>query len=405
MAAYRINQVLIFLILACPAFGQNQVLDLNKEIRLKPGSIRLDSLLQSASQQTGAVFSYNSKKINTHQHIQLKDDLISLAKIFTLLKEEKGVSIKTLENYVIIPTYIKQSGKKIPVKTAASQRINSANFKISQSPTADINSNKVKTSTSSSSLKIDSLPKQELKKKDETAITDSIKAGNGKVQNPSLTGNTVSTPSDSAKRTVLKKNSEKGNEKRPEKKISTPKSSATEGSLFLKFGIAIDESLYTGILAQVGIPLLYATVSANTNYSVSQIRYGLGTSFKIRNDLQLHFNFNVGDLQKSGLSIDSARVKFPVEVKSQLTRFMVAAEFSPNKKLKIQVGPVLDYLKTNYFINSIPSDLRTFRGNGDHLFYTLNPPYVITNTYSPTSNSNIKTWIGLQMSVLYFLKF
>jgi len=411
MVAYKTQRgIYLFILLISVTFGQSQTLDTNKNIKLKPGSHRLDSLLLFASQQTGAVFSYNSKKINTHQHILLKDGIISITKILALLKEGNNVSIKIVENYIIItPTGIKHSDKKIPVKLAASPRvIDPSHLKINQiqNSTADAkNTDKVKIIPNYDSLKIDSIPKEELKNEDTTAFADSTKANHSTIQPLLPIAMPPSIPVDSEKKSATKAIPPKENSTRPEKKLSKPKPLTNKISFFLKSGIAVDESLYTGFLAQVGMPLLYGTISANTNFSVSQIRYGLGTSFKINNKLELHFNFNLGDLQRSGQFSDSSRTKFPIAVKSQLTRYMIAVEFSPSKKLKIQIGPVFNQLKTNYFINSVPSDLHIFKENGDHLFYTINPPYVITNTYSSTSSSNIKTWIGLQVNVLYFLKF
>lgn len=336
---------------------------------------------------------------------------MSLAEILTLLKTEKAVSVKIIENYIIItPNDINHSDKKKPINLTASPRIiKPTNLKINQiqNLTADAkkNTDTIKISPNHTSLKIDSLPKQELKNENTITVVDSTKANNS-IQPPSPIVKPTSNHVDSIKRSSSNVSLvKKENSTQSEKKGSKPKLQINKASLFLKSGITVDESLYAGISAQVGIPLLYGTISANTNFCVSQIRYGLGTSFKINKELQLHFNFNLGDLQKSGQFGDSTRVKSPIAVKSQLTRFMIAAEFSLTKKLKIQIGPVFNHLKTNYFINSVPSDLHVFKENGDHLFYTINPPYVITNTYSPTSNSNLKTWVGLQVSILYFLKF
>jgi hypothetical protein len=411
MVAYRIKQALVLfhLILAYPAFGQNQIIDLNKPVQLKPGLYRLDSILHFVSQQTGAVFSFNSKKLNTKQHINLKNGRVSLAKLLSLLRDEKGISAKVIENYIVISSLdVKKEEKKHFINTTVSQKkVEPGEMKRPQIQIPKTNKEKTPDQQEDSVIiksGVNPLSKQEQQTQSSTTIADSTKAKNDQTQPLLPIAKQSFMPDDSTKRFTSKENYTEKNDTKKERKISRPKPPVNKASFFLKSGITVDESLYTGILAQAGIPLLYGTISANTNFCVSQVRYGIGSSFKINNELQLHFNFNLGDLEKSGKFSDSTKVKSPIAVKSQLTRFMIAAEFSPNRKLRIQIGPVFNHLKTNYFINSVPSDLHAFKENGDHLFYTINPPYVITNTYSPKSNSNLKTWVGLQVSILYFLK-
>lgn len=411
MDAYK-RICFFFLLISCSTIGHSQTIDTNKNIRLKPGFHRLDSVLQFASQQTGVVFSYNSKKINTRQNILLKDGVVSLAQILERLKQEKGVSVKIIENYIVITsTETKASEKNTPANlgiTKSKPAVDPNNLKpgrIQSSPVTSKTVGKIKPDSNYVLAKIDSLPIVAQKKIDTTSIVDSTSLTNGAIQPQQPIVKRAPTPIDSAKKLSPTANTASKKNPLPEKKVSKPKQATNKSPFFLKSGIVIDESLYLGAIAQIGFPLLYGTVSANTNFCVSQIRYGAGTSFKLNNKFQLHLNFNVGDLQKSGQFSDSSSTHVPITVKSQLTRVMIGLEHSVNKKIKIQFGLLFNNLKTNYLINSVPSDLHVFKESGDHLFYNINPPYVITNTYSPTSSSNIKTWLGLQVSVLYSLNF
>jgi hypothetical protein len=399
---------LFLLTFAYPVIGQDQDL-LKKVIRLKPGLTRLDSLLQFASQQTGVVFSFNSKKLDTHQHIRIKGGALNLDAILALLKEEKGFSIKIIENYIVInSTTTREAGKKIFLKSATPQQFVDHNklkkVNIQNSITEKRNTN-TKENPTYTSPKTDSSLKQELKKEIAVIIMDSTKTNNVD-NNPAALSTIKPLPNninDSTKITSTKVKSEK---KVTNQKEKLPKTPIKNTSFFLKPGISADESFLLGTLIQFGLPVFYGTVSANTNFNISQIRYGLGTSLKVNDNLRLHLNFNLGDLQKSGVISDSSAYdKFPITIKSKLNRIGIAAEFSLSKKLLVQVGPVFNQLKTNYFINSVPNSLRIFTGNGDKEFYTVNPPYLISNSYSSTSNSNIKTWVGLQVNLLYFLNF
>lgn len=399
---------LFLLTFASPAIGQDQDL-LKKVIRLKPGLFRLDSLLQSASQQTGVVFSFNSKKLDTHQHVNIKSGILNLDKILALLKEEKGISIKIIENYIVInSTTTKEAEKKISLKSATPQRLVDLNRlkKVNiQNSIAEKKNTDTKENPTYKSLKADSSLKQERKKEIAIVIIDSIKTNN--IDNNSAAHSAIkpssNLPVDSSKKTVVTAKPEK---KGPDKKEKLRQTPIKKTSFFLKPAISADESFLLGTLIQIGLPVFYGTVSANTNFSISQIRYGLGTSLKINDNLRLHLNFNLGDLQKSSEVSDSSGYdKFPITIKSKLNRIGIAAEFSLSKKLLIQIGPMFNHLKTNYFINSLPSNLRIFKGNGDQQFYTITPPYLISNSYSNTSNSNVKTWVGLQINLLYFLNF
>jgi len=214
------------------------------------------------------------------------------------------------------------------------------------------------------------------------------------LREPKLKGLVVG-PTQRAKKRVFK-----GPELRS-KILNPPKSR----SYFGRYGLSVDETTPLGLSAQVGLPYLFGSISVNTSFESSQFRYGLGTSVKIKEGLRLLLLFSQGNVNRSGQFPDSASTVYSIEVKSKLSRLTTAVEIPLNKKIKIQVGPMFNYLQTKYFINSQASSLQLFKSEGDHLFYAIRPPYVMTNTFSPTTNSNFKTWIGLQVNLLYTLNF
>ena len=88
MVAYRVIflGVLSYLLSAHNSYAQTH---LQKEIYLRPGAAQLDSALQSVRRQTGMVFSYNAKKLNTKQKVLIPSNLRTLSDFLDLLQKEK----------------------------------------------------------------------------------------------------------------------------------------------------------------------------------------------------------------------------------------------------------------------------------------------------------------------------
>jgi hypothetical protein len=160
-----------------------------------------------------------------------------------------------------------------------------------------------------------------------------------------------------------------------------------------------------GIAIQGGWPIAYASVSVNSNLLAAQVRYGIGTSYKMSSWLRIHFVVNDGNISRSGSFSDTVGSRHPIAVKSNLLRVGLGAEIRLKNKFTVQVIPSFNQLSTNYSIDNASSDLSLFGKQGDNLFYAIKPPYVISNTFSPSSSSNVKTWIGVQLNLLYRINF
>src|SRR5579871_4858267 len=100
MAVNRGLYFILFLILVS-VHANGQIIDLSKPIRVKSGLISLDSALRATSLQAGVVFSFNSKKINTKQRINLGGNEFTLAQFLSQL-EKKDLKIKIIENYIVL---------------------------------------------------------------------------------------------------------------------------------------------------------------------------------------------------------------------------------------------------------------------------------------------------------------
>jgi hypothetical protein len=415
MAAYRILQTLfLFQVLTYPTFCQDQSPNLNKEIRLKPGLLRLDSLLYSASRQTKVVFSFNPKKINTHRYINILNRVMSLADLLALLKEKNGLAVKLMEDYIVITSAFPKVEEKIhPTKKILSPPVFTER-RLDKTPIQDSIVKKGELmdhgiETMDVPLNADSLSRPLMKE----VVMDPIKARSTEEQIQSIVRLPVSLPVDSSenKFASIEKIEKKGAGQKPET-VQTIIPAVNKLYFFVKSGLSIDESSFLGVAAQVGVPTFYGTVSAHTNFDVSQIRYGLGASMRMGKKLRLHILGNMGSMEKS-FSTDTSVSAVPslqrnvVTAKGKLVRVGILVEFSIAQKWVVQIGPYFNFLETAYLIDNVQSNLTTIYtvSNRDQAFYTIKPPYLIKNTYSVTTDSNLKTWIGLQVSVLYRLNF
>ena len=172
---------------------------------------------------------------------------------------------------------------------------------------------------------------------------------------------------------------------------------------FIKIGPSFDESFFGGAIFQLGHPFLYGTLSYNSNNDVYQVGFGAAASLKLVRRIRLHLTSSVGELKKSSSFSDSAGYIFPIATTGKLVRAGLLAEFPVSKRMKLQVGAQFNSLNTKYFMQTSPTSLSMFRGDGDQTFYTLKPPYLLSNTYSRFSNSNLKTWLGFQLNLLYYI--
>jgi hypothetical protein len=390
----------VFAMLACFVFHDVHGQDyLHKEVYLKVGSVRLDSVLLIVTRQTGVVFSYNAKKIDTHQRIKVGAATKNLGHVLDMLKKEKGFSIKTIENYVVIslPDPLHHVGdipkSPNPLRdptTAKKSTASKQNLVIDQG----LPEKKNEPVASSSEKESPAFEEMNVKPVHEQWRSERAKASQRNTR-PEVKGHIVlpvfTLPKPTRKDTV--------------RRGETTHVPRTKNRLFLKQGLTVDESSFMGVSFQAGWPIAYATLSGNSNLLVSHLRYGFGSSVKLNSGLRLHIKLNNGSLHRSGHYTDSLGKRFPLAVKSELMRIGLGLEWSLKNRLTLQVTPIFNWLATRYFINGASSDLRIFGNQGDQLFYTIHAPYAFTNTFSPTSSTNTKSWMGLQLDLLYRINF
>lgn len=409
MDAFKLRCILFFLFISISylTFGQNEYL--SKPILLRTGKFKLDSLLHTVTQQTGVVFSYNAKKFDTKQRINISSEVNNVKSFLEALKKQNGFSIKVIENYAVIssaPQEVKQKYNLQLQLKAASKPENLKRTEIQKASNVPQLPQVVKDSVRKETL--DTIPKKptisEMTSTQEKYYlqVDSLKEEPKPMVNKNQNmaqANSVTLPSkvssiDSAQLKNQSRKMKPSKSRTPLRKI-----------FFLKGGATLDESSFMGTMIQAGLPAVYGTAAIHSNLLASHIRYGGGASFKLSSGLRLHLVINNGAPERSGFFTDSLGSKHPIAVKSNLFRAGLGVEFSLKGKFVMQLISNFNQLTTTYFIDQAQSDLSLFKRDGDGLFYAISPPYLMTNTFSSNSDSNVKTWIGLQINFLYRIDF
>lgn len=414
MAVYRFKLTLfISFVIWANAYSQGRKpLDLNHPINLPGNSVRLDSLLKEISRQSGFIFSYNTRKINHGLRFSFARKSQSLEELLVKIKEKTGLDYSVADNHIILKSVRLQSSP-IEVPSAAlvagkkekSLSITNSNASpVQNSPKVDSSKNKIVNPTKI----IYTDPVQPLLKREDPVEKvilsnqvenkDSLKRTEPK--KPALNEQII------VKAQPFKKDSSEKKKTAPGKPVAKQK--ARQYSAFLiKTGVTSDETLYLGPIVQFGIPTFYATVAYKTDFKISLVNWGLGTSFKLGKNTNLNLQITTGNIRKlydsvSMSSYDTATVHPGIAhrnliARSNLTKIALLVEKKISSRFLLQGGLTYNLLTTKFSEPPFPDD-------GKNLC-AVKPPYLIANSTNANGDTNVKSWIGAQLSLLYIINF
>ncbi|HTH55029.1 MAG TPA: hypothetical protein VL728_03235 [Cyclobacteriaceae bacterium] len=366
--------------------------------------MRLDSLLKKVSKQTGLVFSYNSRKINPSLLLSFTTREKTLKEILSIIKEKTGLdylladnhivlkSVKRVEAIAVKPSTVKE--EQADISKAAPPPVNNA----ARTNTQDSIANHKTSNVGEDSTAIPTVDS-------EIGISDSIKK-----QELSSDSTKRQLPTSSPRPSAAKEDSAVQKSKKPSP-VKSEKSKARM-PLQMKVGIGADETTYLGSTLQLGVPALYGTISYKTDFVVGLFSYGLGTSIKVNETWRVNLYGNTGNVSRSYDSltytfVDStivARHRIIV-AKGTLIRVGISVEKKINSRLSIQGGIQYNSLTTKYSLNGIPIPIGPYGSNADKEIYALAPPYSLSNSYGPSTTSNVKSWLGVQVGLFYLINF
>jgi hypothetical protein len=423
----RAINLLALLSFSVASLAQELPYNPSQKVKLEPGVQQLDVFLKQLSKKARITFSFDTKKINasksvawTLQEGTLKEVLAELSKLINIEavevdnhivlisrpKPQKTAQPKNLKKHDLPQLSAEKTDagenetlKKSPRITPTSLTPINAHQSNSKSMSASLPANddndtlEIKTVTADSSVlpPLDPSPKTEttlidqpqVPKKNEIKI-DSIE----KSIIPSIIKN--STTPDSPKTVKEKKNIR----------------------FFIKGGITANEIMYSNATLQVGLPEVYGTFSAGTNFNLTELRFGGGTSIRLsdswRLNLQVDFgktirNFKDFETDSSGAPINSADAK-RIKVNGKATRINILFERKLSKNLSLQLGPTFTMMKTEYFVNNRATKAGSLGTDADKKYRTVSPPFLISNSFNANSTSNSKIWVGVQVGLFYTIR-
>jgi hypothetical protein len=408
--------LIIFLIALCKTgYGQQGSINLQKMVVVQSKTIPLDSLLHLIKRQTGVKFSINTRKIPPTKLIRIKNARQPIEGVLQEIKQNTGVYYAILGDHIILldnPPPARQKEKSIhPIPVSHSRHKQTASTNRITSP---IKKTTVKKTVAT---RADSIPAV-------TMPQDSLNKKTGSNSNPvplvnilpqpiadsplyrSVAGDTVKAiTADDPKKDITpqppvrKRSDALTSQSKPASKNKTEKQPFIS-NVFVKAGIAAGDIFYCSPTLQFGIPYIYGIASWNSNFTISGLRYGVGGSIPLSDQWKLHLQLTTGNLSSKFDTIPQSW-----EFKTRLHRAALIAETNLGNRFTIQFGPIVNVMKWTFYRNGVKSPPGISTMQVDQKFNLIQPVYTISDNYSMNASKSTKTWIGLQVCILYNFNF
>jgi hypothetical protein len=400
MVAYKPGKKLIGILLVwcitSTLFAQSPS-QLEQKVTLAQRSIRLDSLLQTVTRQTGIKFSYNSRRLNTAYRLRLPATIQTVKQVLEELKKSTGVLYTLIENHVILniekSTIQKPVSDPKPVKTTQPDRSITPAAKpvpdtlLGYKPIEPADSVSVAAATPPGITDPVVTPV-------DTLVTEQklVAAAPAKTDSITSPGLTIIQP------VVINKS------KLPAKPVRT---------YFIDLGVSAEETLFMGATVQGGLPKIFGLVSVKSTGSSVMLLYGLGTSMNVKKKSRILLTVQVSPYTKNfthrvANELDTTFTVERITVKGALARFSAGLEWksTPNSNWKFYAGLNFNALQSWYRVNGKSSGLGSLDvADAEKKFAVIYPFYTLTNTYQSDLFVTIKTWIGLELGIRYTINF
>jgi len=416
--------VCLFLLLGFPkdAIAQTGNPMLYKEIHLAQKSYTVLALTQEMQRQTGITFSYDAAKINAQKKIKIKQGNLTAISLLNLIKKRSGISYKLINNAHIIYKFgigqKKTKPKKTKKKTPTAVTIN--NRPVLKE---DIHLDDEKASVD------DDEPQQVIVVGDSAVAAYYYAGGGGGGYGGGSGGYKEYTIQQAARFPTNSMSSWDNLDNNASGSFGSSWNSSNAISFFknnglVELGFSMDETYYFNPTARLGFHFLYGTVAYNLG-AYPHVRYGIGTAARISERFRFHIDVTSGKPQTKGftaINIDTIRTpqpgndsaidisfetrETPFVVSSKLSRVALSVAWEINDNFSISGGLIFNHLRTNYTSNNRSvnlSDILPIGVDADMKYRSIDPPYLLINSYSANKSANSKVWLGLQLTLMYRL--
>lgn len=390
MVVCRIRYVLlvVMLLVRLGAYGRQSPDVLNRLITLPAQKVRLDTLLQTITRQTGIGFSYNSKRLNTAYKLTLNQKKVTVQEALDLLKSKTNVLYSLIENHVIL-NIEKSTIKKDPLQKPL----------VTEPPVKH-------TSLSPAPSNHPGKGSEELPQSADTASTGITPEKKAVVNDTifSRTQNAALPVKDSVKEIVATPTRDTVSQKTSPvvKRISPSKKSG----YFIDLGFTSEETLFFGATLRTGTPTFFGTLSLKSNGRSAILLYGLSgilhSGNRSRVVLNTYFGTYTKSLRTTTESLDSIKTNHKIVVSGLWIGMSTGIEWKLNASgnWKLFAGLSLNALQSKYNVDGKNQGLSGLPGsNPEKKYSAFYPFYSISNTYDDSRFESLKTWIGVQVGI------
>ncbi len=375
------------------AYGQHSDV-LSRNITLSTQKVRLDTLLQTITRQTGIRFSYNSKRLNTAYKLTLIKRQLTVREALEQLKNKTNVLYALIETHIILNIDKSTIQKSPPAKPLARLTQPTSLKPISPEKVEEQKEVKLPAPSDTTYLTSSKLLLPEIA----TILKDSAS---------SQTDNAVPFSTDSSSLQVATtKTGQRDSAKHRVTPVTKSWSPQKKSGYFIDLGVNMEETLFLGATLRTGTNSFFGTISLKSNGQSALVLYGLSGALRSGTRSRVLINTYFGKYSKSifatTVSVDTVKTNHKIVVSGIWFGINTGIEWNLNSSgtWKLFAGLSFNALESKYKVDGQSKGLTGMPGsNPERKYAAFYPFYTLSNTYTDTSFESLKTWIGLHVGL------
>lgn len=375
------------------AYGQHSDV-LSRNITLSTQKVRLDTLLQTITRQTGIRFSYNSKRLNTAYKLTLIKRQLTVREALEQLKNKTNVLYALIETHIILNIDKSTIQKSPPAKPLARLTQPTSLKPISPEKVEEQKEVKLPAPSDTTYLTSSKLLLPEIA---------TILKGSASSQ----TDNAVPFSTDSSSLQVATtKTGQRDSAKHRVTPVTKSWSPQKKSGYFIDLGVNMEETLFLGATLRTGTNSFFGTISLKSNGQSALVLYGLSGALRSGTRSRVLINTYFGKYSKSifatTVSVDTVKTNHKIVVSGIWFGINTGIEWNLNSSgtWKLFAGLSFNALESKYKVDGQSKGLTGMPGsNPERKYAAFYPFYTLSNTYTDTSFESLKTWIGLHVGL------
>ncbi|HMV10277.1 MAG TPA: hypothetical protein PKL56_00525 [Cyclobacteriaceae bacterium] len=390
---FRASVLIALLVVCISAYGQHSDV-LSRNITLSTQKVRLDTLLQTITRQTGIRFSYNSKRLNTAYKLTLIKRQLTVREALEQLKNKTNVLYALIETHIILNIDKSTIQKSPPAKPLARLTQPTSLKPISPEKVEEQKEVKLPAPSDTTYLTSSKLLLPEIA----TILKDSAS---------SQTDNAVPFSTDSSSLQVATtKTGQRDSAKHRVTPVTKSWSPQKKSGYFIDLGVNMEETLFLGATLRTGTNSFFGTISLKSNGQSALVLYGLSGALRSGTRSRVLINTYFGKYSKSifatTVSVDTVKTNHKIVVSGIWFGINTGIEWNLNSSgtWKLFAGLSFNALESKYKVDGQSKGLTGMPGsNPERKYAAFYPFYTLSNTYTDTSFESLKTWIGLHVGL------